>query len=112
MFAALTLGKRGSYNEYVGKLQSIIYHVSDGANKAEHLCAHFLTIKSATLFSFQTGTDVDRERSELQRSGVWPGSTEGFVLICPLGKILWGNIIDPAAAVSPCVHAWNWGWAL
>lgn len=27
-------------------------------------------------------------------------------------KILRGNIIDSAADVSPCLHAWNWGWAL
>lgn len=27
-------------------------------------------------------------------------------------KILRGNIMDSAAAVSLCLHAWNWGWAL
>lgn len=27
-------------------------------------------------------------------------------------KILRGNIMDPAADVSPSLHAWNWGWAL
>lgn len=27
-------------------------------------------------------------------------------------KILRGNNMDSAADVSPCLHAWNWGWAL
>ncbi len=27
-------------------------------------------------------------------------------------KILRGNIMDSAADVSLCLHAWNWGWAL
>lgn len=39
-------------------------------------------------------------------------SMKKFVLICPLGKSSWGNIMDSAADVLLCLHAWNWGWAL
>lgn len=37
---------------------------------------------------------------------------EGVCFNISTWKILRGNIMDSAADVSVCLHAWNWGWAL
>lgn len=41
------------------------------------------------------------------------GQTQGRVCFnMSTWKNLGGNFTDSAADVSPCLHAWNWGWAL
>lgn len=71
----------------------------------------FLTINKVIYFSLKPGHmwTQNGQSSSGQRCGRQHGE------VCfnmSTRKILRGNIMDSAADVSLCLHAWNWGWAL
>ena len=79
----------------------------------QNLCAHFLTIKKAILGYFPTKPGQMWTQSGQSPSGQGCGRQHGGVCFnMSTWKILGGNIMDSAADVSLCLHAWNWGWAL